>query len=388
MLRTNSNVHKFGLQVPTPVRSATLEAAQQINNELDFSLEYGKNISTKHMYDIPVNVDETDGNCIFSLAFSENTRYLAASLANGLIFVYDSNGRFCWKLDSGDSNRFPVTVCTWRPTSTALPSSCILVSGSVNGDIFYWHCTSQRIIYQMTEEDNQIYTLSYRPDGMRLATAGKDFTVRVYDEETKALVSSFSQGILHHSGHSNRIFASKWKPDDENVLLTGGWDNSVMIWDLRMKIVARSFYGPHIAGEALDIQNDSILTGSYRADNTLETWDFGSGKCITSFSGVGMIYTAKYLSDREGFCVAGGTGLNELRVHNVNDSMHKSTAITISGRDGNKAGIYTADVSGEKQPRIAVGGGSNCIRVCVIADFSVNDVLGDNDKVVLSEEEL
>jgi len=89
--------------------------------------------------------------------------------------------------------------------------------------------TSQREIYKKTEIDNQIHTLSYCPDGTRLASAGKDFTVRIYDEETKAVRRAFEPAVFRHSGHSNRVFASKWKADDPNILLTGSWDNSVMI---------------------------------------------------------------------------------------------------------------------------------------------------------------
>jgi len=110
-----------------------------------------------------------------------------------------------------------------------LPTPSVLVTGSVRGDIAYWHTPSQRQIFKMTEKGNQINTLSYRPDGMMLATAGKDHTVRTYDEQTKTMTHAFDRGVLHHTGHSNRVFASKWKKDDPNVLLTGGWDSSVMI---------------------------------------------------------------------------------------------------------------------------------------------------------------
>lgn len=81
---------------------------------------------------------------------------------------------------------------------------------------------SQREIFKIREKGNQIYTLSYSSDGTLLATAGKDFVVRIYNEETKALESVFETGVLRHSGHSNRVFATKWKPDDPNILLTGG----------------------------------------------------------------------------------------------------------------------------------------------------------------------
>jgi WD40 repeat protein len=37
------------------------------------------------------------------------------------------------------------------------------------------------------------------------------------------------------------------------MILTGGWDNTVQFWDLRVGAAVRSFYGPHICGDSLDI---------------------------------------------------------------------------------------------------------------------------------------
>lgn len=88
------------------------------------------------------------------------------------------------------------------------------------------------------------------------------------------------------AGHSNRIFSMKFHPTDENVIISGGWDNTIQIWDLRVKHSVRGIYGPHIAGDALDIQGDEILTGSWRPDSPLELWDYASGKrkCVVPWN--------------------------------------------------------------------------------------------------------
>jgi len=382
MLTSNAHTHMFGfktypINIPGPKARAAFHAAKKALAQTDSRQSSVKCITTRMLHKINVEMAQKESNSVFCVAFSNDADYLAVATANGFAQVYDHHGRFCWKIDSVDKNRWPATVCVWRPVSSAISTPDILVTGSVSGDISWWHVHSQREIYKMTEIDNQIYTLSYSPDGTRLATAGKDFTVRIYDEETKALKRAFETGVLRHTGHSSRVFASKWKVDDPNILLTGGWDNSVMIWDMRLKEVARSFYGPHIAGEALDIQNETILTGSWRTVDPIETWDFGSGKRLTSISDTSMIYTAKYLPDREGFCVAGGTGLNELRVYNLYDRMHKSAAITIN--DGERAGIYTCDVSDEKRPRIAVGGHSKKIQICQMGEYMSTEMATNTD---------
>ena len=68
-----------------------------------------------------------------------------------------------------------------------------------------------------------------------------------------------------------------------------------------MYFSTRKIFGPHICGDALDIQSLSmsgssrqILTGSWRKDKTLQIWDYGSGKLLkdvpSDYNG-SMVYT-------------------------------------------------------------------------------------------------
>ena len=67
-------------------------------------------------------------------------------------------------------------------------------------------------------------------------------------------------------GHSNRIFCVRFDPQNSNMLSSGGWDNTVQIYDIRKKGPVGSIYGPHICGDAIDYYNDgfTLMTGSYR----------------------------------------------------------------------------------------------------------------------------
>ena len=35
------------------------------------------------------------------------------------------------------------------------------------------------------------------------------------------------------TGHSNRVFSLKFVAEDPNLLVSGGWDNTVQVWDVR-----------------------------------------------------------------------------------------------------------------------------------------------------------
>jgi COMPASS component SWD3 len=45
-------------------------------------------------------------------------------------------------------------------------------------------------------------------------------------------------------GHSNRIFALKFHNTDPNVLVSGGWDRTIQIYDIREGRTVASMFGP------------------------------------------------------------------------------------------------------------------------------------------------
>ena len=64
------------------------------------------------------------------------------------------------------------------------------------------------------------------------------------------------------------------------MIVSGGWDNTVQIYDIRQKGPVACFYGPHICGDGIDFHKNSytLLTGSYRMDNAIELWDLRVNK--------------------------------------------------------------------------------------------------------------
>jgi len=76
-------------------------------------------------------------------------------------------------------------------------------------------------------------------------------------------------------GHSNRVFCVRFNPTNQFSLVSGGWDNTLQIYDIRRKGPVANIYGPHICGDAIDYRHDgyTLLTGSYREEDAIELWD-------------------------------------------------------------------------------------------------------------------
>lgn len=99
------------------------------------------------------------------------------------------------------------------------------------------------------------------------------------------------------------------------MLVSGGWDHTLQIWDTRVWRSVRSIYGPYVCGDSLDIRGGVVLAGSWRHSHPLELWDLGSTRLLTRLpfhqplQDACMPYCAKFGRGLlDGCIVAGGSG--------------------------------------------------------------------------------
>lgn len=56
----------------------------------------------------------------------------------------------------------------------------------------------------------------------------------------------------------------KYLKENPNVLLSGAWDDSIFLWDVRSGKSEGSILGASISGDSIDISGNVVLSGSYR----------------------------------------------------------------------------------------------------------------------------
>lgn len=92
-----------------------------------------------------------------------------------------------------------------------------------------------------------------------------------------------TQMVTVAARHSNRIYSCKFASGlssvSDHMVVSGGWDTTLQCWDLRAPGPSvKSFRGAYLAGDALDVYENTILTASNRYDNQVQLWDMRFGK--------------------------------------------------------------------------------------------------------------
>lgn len=220
-------------------------------------------------------------------------------------------------------------------------NQAILLSSQSNGVIHHWHVQSGKCIHTLKEDnDNNVFALEYSHDGKVFAAAGSDTRVYIYDEHTKQRVNIMAPRLLHLPGHANRVFTLKFHPQDHNLLLSGGWDRTIQLYDLRAGCGIGSIFGPAISGDALDVHEDLIVAASNRNKDPIQIFSLTKRQLIQNVEWdttkkdqeSGFLYGARFSKPQPDLIFTGGAGRNEIKIfeNNIDGTATMRTLATIT----------------------------------------------------------
>lgn len=165
-----------------------------------------------------------------------------------------------------------------------------------------------RLIQTYSAHGYEVLSISVSSDNTRFASAGGDRSVFLWDVATAQTIRRF--GSSGH-GHTARVNCVRFGGDADSVLVSGGFDTSVRIWDVRSNAAKpiQVLTDARDAVTCLAVRDAEIVAGS--VDGGVRAYDVRMGRCVRDEMGASV--TSLSLT-RDGEAMLVGTLNSKLRL--------------------------------------------------------------------------
>lgn len=186
------------------------------------------------------------------------------------------------------SSPSPLTVTVPKHSSTPVPGKALIhrgagkeytvswspdgtkIASAGNGEIIEaWDSVTGNSLFNLVTGSSTVYCVAWSPDGTKIASALQDGTVKIWDAKNGKFISN----LTGHSAHVNSV---AWSSDSLNIV-SGSADKTARVWDVASGNTVTIYRGHSswINSVAWSHNSPYIVSGS--GDKTAQVWDAFGG---------------------------------------------------------------------------------------------------------------
>lgn len=167
----------------------------------------------------------------------------------------------------------------------------LMVAGGETGIVQVFDCASRSVLRQLKGHQKPCHVTQFSPDKVHVLSGGDDVTIRWWD------ISEGKQ-VARLDGHSDYVRAAACSPSSEATWLSGAYDHTVKLWDVRAKEAVMEFtHGAPVEDLAFFPSGSIAVTAG---GNQLCVWDLVGGKLLRRLSNHQKTVTSVLVSPMTG----------------------------------------------------------------------------------------
>ena len=160
---------------------------------------------------------------VWSVGFSPDSHLLCSGSSDKTVRVWNLGKRESVFTFTQHSDT--VWCCGFLPCSSSL-----VASGSSDRTVKIWNHVSGDILHNLNTYSGAVESLSFSRDGTKLCTGSRDGRVVLWTNVSTKATADPVHLVLYEGEEWIRVV--EFSKHDENLLLTSGSSNTVLVWDL------------------------------------------------------------------------------------------------------------------------------------------------------------
>jgi len=203
------------------------------------------------------------------------------------------------------------------------PDGRKLAAAGADRVVRVYETATGEVLVQIEDHADWIYDLAFSPDGKLLATASRDKTTKVFDVEKK-------ESLVTFTAHAAPVHAVAFAADGKSVF-SGGADKLIRNWTIEDEAKqTRQIGGFGGAVFALTLSPDGQTLAATGADKVVRLFKTADGAAIRNLEGhKDWVYSLAISPD--GKTLASGGWDGELRLWNIEDGKPLQTFLAAPG---------------------------------------------------------
>ncbi|WWD00310.1 hypothetical protein V866_007221 [Kwoniella sp. B9012] len=196
-----------------------------------------------------------------------------------------------------------------------------LISAGADGYLHFWNAHSGEYLRGFRAHKTGINDISISPDSLYISTASDDNTSLIFPLYPSPVPQpqNANEPLKTLTGHTAPVLSISFSPKS-NLLVTGSFDESAIIWDVRRGKILRNLpaHADAIWCVGWDHEGAMVLTAS--ADGLIRLWDVNSGQCLKTLDNDTNSPVSYASFTPSSYFLLSSTLSSTLRIYNIHTS--------------------------------------------------------------------